>query len=66
MVILRSDVSSVTDDTFTYSNVVLFERNWTWVALSDFIHRNKDYYLDFNRQNNVFSYIHRAKQFNFS
>ena len=27
MVILRSDVSSVTYDTFTYSNVVLFERN---------------------------------------
>ena len=27
MVILRSDVSSITDDTFTYSNVVLFERN---------------------------------------
>ena len=27
MVILQSDVSSVTYDTFTYSNVVLFERN---------------------------------------
>ena len=27
MVILQSDVSSVTYDSFTYSNVVLFERN---------------------------------------